>query len=153
MLVKTQIFARMSPDEKNEVVERLQTLGYTVLMCGDGANDCAALKAADVGISLSEAEASVAAPFTTSTPDIGCVLEVIKEGRSALVTSFSCFKYMCVRGIALCRVVLLISVIHRALYSMIQFTSVTLLYSFASSLGDFQVFLFRSMTLLFRCFS
>ncbi|KAG6845904.1 hypothetical protein H0H87_000710 [Tephrocybe sp. NHM501043] len=117
MLVKTQIFARMSPDEKNEVVERLQSLGYTVLMCGDGANDCAALKAADVGISLSEAEASVAAPFTTSTPDIGCVLEVIKQGRSALVTSFSCFK---------------------ALYSLIQFTTVTLLYSFASILGDFQ---------------
>ena len=96
MLVKAQIFARMSPDEKNEVVERLQGLGYSVLMCGDGANDCAALKAADVGISLSEAEASVAAPFTASTPDIGCVIEVIKEGRAALVTSFSCFKYMCV---------------------------------------------------------
>lgn len=119
MLVKTQIFARMSPDEKNEVVERLQSLGYTVLMCGDGANDCSALKAADVGISLSEAEASVAAPFTASTPDIGCVIEVIKQGRAALVTSFSCFKYM-------------------ALYSLIQFTTVTLLYTFASSLGDFQ---------------
>ncbi|KAI0093395.1 Ca-transporting ATPase [Irpex rosettiformis] len=119
MLVKTQIFARMSPDEKNEVVERLQGLGYTVLMCGDGANDCAALKAADVGLSLSEAEASVAAPFTSRTPDISCVLEVIKEGRAALVTSFSCFKYM-------------------ALYSLIQFTTITLLYSFASSLGDFQ---------------
>jgi cation-transporting P-type ATPase 13A2 len=96
MLVKTQIFARMSPDEKNEVVERLQSLGYTVLMCGDGANDCAALKAADVGISLSEAEASVAAPFTSRIPDISCVLDVIKEGRAALVTSFSCFKYMSV---------------------------------------------------------
>jgi len=119
MLVKAQIFARMSPDEKNEVVERLQSLGYTVLMCGDGANDCAALKAADVGISLSEAEASVAAPFTSHTPDISCVLDVIKEGRGALVTSFSCFKYM-------------------ALYSLIQFTTITLLYSFASSLGDFQ---------------
>ncbi|KAI0766872.1 Ca-transporting ATPase [Trametes elegans] len=119
MLVKTQIYARMSPDEKNEVVERLQGLGYTVLMCGDGANDCAALKAADVGLSLSEAEASVAAPFTSRTPDISCVLEVIKEGRAALVTSFSCFKYM-------------------ALYSLIQFTTITLLYSFASSLGDFQ---------------
>jgi len=92
--MKAQVFARMSPDEKNEVVERLQTLGYTVLMCGDGANDCAALKAADVGLSLSEAEASVAAPFTSRTPDISCVLEVIKEGRAALVTSFSCFKYM-----------------------------------------------------------
>ncbi|KAF5393475.1 hypothetical protein D9757_000675 [Collybiopsis confluens] len=119
MLVKAQVFARMSPDEKNEVVERLQGLGYTVLMCGDGANDCAALKAADVGISLSEAEASVAAPFTSSTPDIGCVLELIKEGRCALVTSFGAFKFM-------------------ALYSLIQFTTVTLLYSFASSLGDFQ---------------
>ena len=101
MLVKSQIFARMSPDEKNEVVERLQSLGYTVLMCGDGANDCAALKAADVGISLSEAEASVAAPFTSHTPDISCVLDVIKEGRAALVTSFSCFKYMSVHFLAL----------------------------------------------------
>ncbi|KAL1412859.1 hypothetical protein Q8F55_000608 [Vanrija albida] len=119
MLVKGVIFARMSPDEKAELVERLQQLGYTVAFCGDGANDCGALKAADVGVSLSEAEASVAAPFTSRTPDISCVAEIIREGRCALVTSFSCFKYM-------------------ALYSLIQFTTVTLLYSFASSLGDFQ---------------
>ncbi|KIR42837.1 cation-transporting ATPase 13A3/4/5 [Cryptococcus deuterogattii 99/473] len=119
MLVKGVIFARMSPDEKAELVERLQYLGYTVAFCGDGANDCGALKAADVGVSLSEAEASVAAPFTSQIPDISCMVEIIKEGRAALVTSFSCFKYM-------------------ALYSMIQFMTVTLLYSFASSLGDFQ---------------
>lgn len=119
MLIKGTVFARMSPDEKHELVERLQALGYTVGMCGDGANDCGALKAADVGISLSEAEASVAAPFTSRSPDISCVIEVIKEGRAALVTSFSCFKYM-------------------ALYSLIQFTSISLLYSFASSLSDGQ---------------
>jgi cation-transporting ATPase 13A3/4/5 len=34
-------------------------------MCGDGANDCCALIAADVGLSLSQAEASIAAPFTS----------------------------------------------------------------------------------------
>ncbi|GAA5917468.1 hypothetical protein JCM6882_006480 [Rhodosporidiobolus microsporus] len=128
MLVKGIIFARMSPDEKHELVERLQSLGYTVGFCGDGANDCGALKAADVGLSLSEAEASVAAPFTSRQPDIRCFLEVIKEGRASLVTSFSCFKFM-------------------ALYSLIQFTTVSLLYAIASTLGDFQ-FLYIDLALI-----
>ena len=78
MLVRTQIFARMSPDEKHELVEKLQSIEYCCGFCGDGANDCGALKAADVGISLSEAEASVAAPFTSRVFDISCVPEVIR---------------------------------------------------------------------------
>jgi cation-transporting ATPase 13A3/4/5 len=57
-------------------------------MCGDGANDCAALKQADAGISLSQAEASIAAPFTCSNPNIECVPELLKEGKSALSTAF-----------------------------------------------------------------
>ena len=144
MLVKGLIFARMSPDEKHELVERLQSLGYTVGFCGDGANDCGALKAADVGLSLSEAEASVAAPFTSRQPDIRCFLEVIKEGRASLVTSFSCFKFMCVAlslSLLLCEVGDADSASSscRALYSLIQFTTVSLLYTIASTLGDFQV--------------
>lgn len=78
MLVCGQVFARMSPDEKHELVERLQSIGYCCGFCGDGANDCGALKAADVGISLSEAEASVAAPFTSRVFDISCVPEVVR---------------------------------------------------------------------------
>lgn len=128
MLVQGQVFARMSPDEKHELVEKLQSIDYTVGFCGDGANDCGALKAADVGISLSEAEASVAAPFTSRVFDISCVPQVIREGRAALVTSFSCFKYM-------------------SLYSAIQFTSVSFLYASASNLGDFQ-FLFIDLALI-----
>lgn len=119
MLVKTQIFARMSPDQKHFLVENLQHLGYCVGFCGDGTNDCGALKSADIGLSLSEAEASVAAPFTSNNSDLECVLQVIREGRAALVTSFCCFKYM-------------------ALYSLIQFTSVSLMYSLAQNIGDFQ---------------
>ncbi|KAI9751064.1 MAG: hypothetical protein M1815_001393 [Lichina confinis] len=127
-LVRGQIFARMSPDEKHELVEKLQSIGYCCGFCGDGANDCGALKAADVGISLSEAEASVAAPFTSKVFDISCVPEVIREGRAALVTSFSCFKYM-------------------SLYSAIQFTSVSFLYASASNLGDSQ-FLYIDLFLI-----
>ncbi|KAI9206515.1 uncharacterized protein BJ171DRAFT_558269 [Polychytrium aggregatum] len=128
MLVKGNIFARMSPDEKHLLVERLQEIGYTVGFCGDGANDCGALKGADVGLSLSEAEASVAAPFTSKFTELDCVLQVISEGRAALVTSFSCFKFM-------------------ALYSLIQFTSVSILYSIVGNLGDFQ-FMFIDIVLI-----
>lgn len=119
ILMYGAIYARMSPEEKHELVEQLQRIDYTAGFCGDGANDCAALKTADVGISLSEAEASVAAPFTSRIFDISCVLDVIKEGRCALTTSFSCFKYM-------------------SLYSAIQFVSVSILYGQGSNLGDFQ---------------
>ena len=113
------VFARMAPEQKRALVEDLQSLGLTVAMCGDGANDCAALKAAHVGISLSDAEASVAAPFTATKGDVSCVPALVREGRCALVTSLSVFKYM-------------------ALYSMIQFSAVLMLYTFKSNFGDMQ---------------
>jgi len=113
------VFARMRPDMKQRLVEILQNLDYRVIMCGDGANDCGALKAANAGISLSEAEASVASPFTSKTPDISCVPILIRESRAALVTSFGIFKYM-------------------AAYSITQFVSVMILYDIFSNLADFQ---------------
>ncbi|XP_042231974.1 polyamine-transporting ATPase 13A3-like isoform X3 [Homarus americanus] len=117
IIARGTVFARMSPDQKAQLVEELQAINYIVAMCGDGANDCGALKAAHVGISLSEAEASVAAPFTSHTNNIECVPQVICEGRCALTTNFSVFKYM-------------------ALYSIIQFVSVLILYSAYTNLSD-----------------
>uniref|UniRef100_A0AAY4A9C8 Cation-transporting ATPase n=1 Tax=Denticeps clupeoides TaxID=299321 RepID=A0AAY4A9C8_9TELE len=114
------VFARMSPDQKTQLVEILQSVDYYVGMCGDGANDCGALKRAHSGISLSELEASVASPFTSTTPNISCVPSLIREGRAALITSFCVFKFM-------------------ALYSIIQYISVTLLYSVSSLISFFNI--------------
>ncbi|XP_062591855.1 polyamine-transporting ATPase 13A3-like [Saccostrea cucullata] len=117
VVVKGTVFARMSPEQKSQLVEILQDLGYYVGMCGDGANDCGALKMAHAGISLSEAEASVASPFTSKVPNIECVPNVIRQGRAALVTSYGIFKYM-------------------ACYSLTQFVSVSILYWISASLTD-----------------
>ncbi|KPJ00656.1 putative cation-transporting ATPase 13A3 [Papilio xuthus] len=122
------VFARMTADQKQQLIVEYQALGYYVGMCGDGANDCGALRAAHTGISLSELESSVAAPFTSSQPDVTCVTHVLREGRAALSTSFGVFKFMIA-------------------YSLTEFLSVAFLYYFDSNLTDFQ-YLFIDVALI-----
>lgn len=119
LAVRGTVFGRMSPDQKQQLIELLQELGYFVGMCGDGANDCGALKAANSGISLSNAEASVASPFTSKNANIECVPTIVREGRSALVTSFGVIKFIC-------------------MYSMIQFISVLVLYTINAGITDIE---------------
>mmetsp|Transcript_9620 Transcript_9620/g.18746 ORF Transcript_9620/g.18746 Transcript_9620/m.18746 type:complete len:1093 (+) Transcript_9620:13-3291(+) len=123
------VFARLNPEQKTLLVTQLQERGLLVAMCGDGANDCGALKAADVGISLSKAEASMAAHFTSLDGEVSSVPTVLKEGRCALATSTQSFKFM-------------------ALYSMVQFSSVSLLYVAGSNLSDNQFIWIDLLTIL-----
>ncbi|XP_076798874.1 putative cation-transporting ATPase 13A5 isoform X3 [Arvicanthis niloticus] len=122
ILVNGTIFARMSPGQKSSLVEEFQKLNYYVGMCGDGANDCGALKMAHAGISLSEQEASVASPFTSKTANIECVPHLIREGRAALVSSFGVFKYL-------------------TMYGIIQFIGTSLLYWQLQLFGNYQYLL------------
>ena len=120
VLSKAKVYARMSPDDKALLVDSLQeNLKINCGMCGDGANDCGALKSAAVGISLSEAEASIAAPFTSKVQDIRCVIQLLIEGKAAITTTFQAFKFI-------------------ELYSVIQLVSCTLLYSIGSNITDTQ---------------
>ncbi|XP_032705856.1 probable cation-transporting ATPase 13A5, partial [Lontra canadensis] len=119
ILVNGTIFARMSPGQKSSLVEEFQKLNYYVAMCGDGANDCGALKMAHAGISLSEQEASVASHFTSKIANIKCVPQLIKEGRAALVSSFGVFKYL-------------------TMYGIIQFIGTSLLYWQLQLFGNYQ---------------
>ncbi|CAH2099176.1 unnamed protein product [Euphydryas editha] len=126
VVARGAVFARMAPDQKQQLVQDYQALGYYVGMCGDGANDCGALRAAHAGVSLSAAESSVAAPFTAA--DVAGVARVLREGRAALATSFGVFKFM-------------------VAYSLTEFLSVAFLYYFDSNLTDFQ-FLFVDVALI-----
>lgn len=90
ILLRCKVYARTSPLQKAHIVKCLQKKQQKlkepmmIAMCGDGANDCAALKAADVGVSLSNSEASVAAPFTSRVSDITCIPAIISEGKACL---------------------------------------------------------------------
>ncbi|KAJ3097889.1 hypothetical protein HK100_005230 [Physocladia obscura] len=49
---KCTVMAKLSPNQKQQIVERLQKNGHVVGFLGDGINDALALKSADVGVSV-----------------------------------------------------------------------------------------------------
>ncbi|MCL2333426.1 MAG: magnesium-translocating P-type ATPase [Candidatus Methanoplasma sp.] len=52
---RSDVFAKLSPDQKSRIVTTLRKNGHTVGFMGDGINDATAMKAADVGISVDTA--------------------------------------------------------------------------------------------------
>lgn len=98
LLLYTRIFSRMSPEGKVDTITMHIAKGLIVGMCGDGGNDCGALRAAHAGTALSEAEASVVSPFTSKTKSVQSVVDLLLEGRASLATSFGSYKFLITYG-------------------------------------------------------
>ncbi len=78
------IFARMSPENKVQIVQTLERVGKVCAMVGDGSNDAAAIRAATVGIGVVSGgsdPASVAADVVLVDARIEALLHAIEEGR------------------------------------------------------------------------
>lgn len=79
----TNIFAKLSPQQKARIVTTLRNNGHTVGFMGDGINDATAMKAADVGISVDTAVdiAKESANIILLEKDLMVLEEGVIEGR------------------------------------------------------------------------
>ncbi|CAA9988800.1 cation transporting P-ATPase, putative [Plasmodium knowlesi strain H] len=97
-LLRVRIFSRLTPNNKMDIIKDFIKYDYISGMCGDGSNDCGALKISHAGLALSDADTSVVSPFSSKNENIKSVIDVLREGRACLVTSINCYKYMLLYG-------------------------------------------------------
>jgi magnesium-transporting ATPase (P-type) len=119
IMENTIIFARAKPQDKTMILEKYILMGHYTAMTGDGTNDCGALKAAHVGMALSDTEASIVAPFSSASKSVSDIPKLLAEGRCALETSFTAFKYM-------------------AVYPVVQLVASIIAYYYSSQMGNAQ---------------
>jgi cation-transporting ATPase I len=85
MVRETAVFARLSPEQKVSLVAALRRSGATLAMTGDGVNDAAAIRLADVGVGVAGAEspaARSAADLVLTDVDLTRLVDAIAEGRA-----------------------------------------------------------------------
>lgn len=80
---KTEVFAKLTPDQKERIVRVLKDSGHTVGFMGDGINDASAMKTADIGISVDSAVdiAKESADIILLEKDLMVLSDGIIEGR------------------------------------------------------------------------
>lgn len=88
---RIRVVGRASPTQKEMVIKYrridLERKDYCVGFVGDGANDCKALQAANLGLSIGNSDSSIAASFSTSKEDISPVVDLLIEGKFTLENS------------------------------------------------------------------
>jgi len=103
-------FAGVFPEHKHRIVVELQSLNHRVAMTGDGVNDAPALKAADVGVAVSDATDAARAASAIVLTEAG--LSVIAD---AIIASREIFQRMRAYSVYACgnavRIVLTFSIL------------------------------------------
>jgi Ca2+-transporting ATPase len=94
---KAQVFARVSPVDKLDIVRALQACGHVVAMTGDGINDGPALRTADIGIAMGGEGTDVArevAGIVLGGDDLEGIVEAVRLGRATYANIRKVLRYL-----------------------------------------------------------
>jgi magnesium-transporting ATPase (P-type) len=86
LVAKAKVFARVSPQQKVDIVQAARAAGHYVAVTGDGINDAAALRAANIGVAMGRAGTDVAreaAELVITDDHYATIVAGIEEGRVA----------------------------------------------------------------------
>lgn len=102
-ILETNIFGRMKPENKEEVIETLKRNGRYVAMIGDGVNDVKSLKSAQVGVALETGSGAArgVADMVLVNDNFSALPKALVEGRRTVTGMRDILKLYLTRNFAL----------------------------------------------------